>query len=483
MNIKQKQLKEAIQREIFNKLKDIKDILSITLVGSFVDKTNLNGIRDIDTIVICKNLDDNIFKRCIESISEIELTSLGLNNYKLIINSTFGPLKFNEPNIVVIHLMIYDIKRHKSHVTSSPFTTFDWERSNTSIGIRLKDIFPTGTLQFRDFINARRGINNYLADLSNNVISYREYDVNNAFNEIKKIKNLNKNLKQEYAYHIIKNIINNYIKLYEQSNNYYIEKKTMDEIKRITPQSYLINKKMIKELFTFKSTNNYILPNESILWVKEFLSEFETNIKQEWSQSIIVNFIRHIKTDLNNNTFLGQGRNPKIKKYKTNKVRNHNSDLVYTSPMSRCKEMATSLFKDAKIIISNKLNEINYGDAEGLTYKQFKKQFPEIDIKWKQGKDPKFPKGENTKDVLKRLNSFLNELKISIKNVKDINEISVITHNVVLRCLLGNAFNIETKNWHKINIPHNQDLEFLYFNNKYYPNIPRKFLATIFKEL
>ena len=49
---------------------------------------------------------------------------------KLLINNTFGPLKFNSNKNLVIHLMVYDRTGHIDHVIKSPFTVYDWERSN-----------------------------------------------------------------------------------------------------------------------------------------------------------------------------------------------------------------------------------------------------------------------------------------------------------------------------------------------------------------
>ena len=63
-------------------------------MGSFVDKKNLDGISDIDTVVICRNLTKNFFNDC-KVIGEIDVGTLGLEGYSLRINDTFGPLKFD----------------------------------------------------------------------------------------------------------------------------------------------------------------------------------------------------------------------------------------------------------------------------------------------------------------------------------------------------------------------------------------------------
>ena len=110
---------KKIKSEIFNKISEIDEIISITIVGSFIDRNDLSGISDIDVIVICKSLNKEQFNIFIDSFKKLDINKCGLKNYNLKINSTFGPLKFDKPNTAVIHLMIYDIKGHQNHVINS----------------------------------------------------------------------------------------------------------------------------------------------------------------------------------------------------------------------------------------------------------------------------------------------------------------------------------------------------------------------------
>ena len=47
------------------------------------------------------------------------------------------PLKFDDEDTLVFHLMIYDVESHINHVIQSPFTCFDWERSELYIKKKL----------------------------------------------------------------------------------------------------------------------------------------------------------------------------------------------------------------------------------------------------------------------------------------------------------------------------------------------------------
>ena len=49
-------LKLFLKKEIFETIKKIEFVRSGSLVGSFVDKKNLEGIGDIDTIIIVDKL-------------------------------------------------------------------------------------------------------------------------------------------------------------------------------------------------------------------------------------------------------------------------------------------------------------------------------------------------------------------------------------------------------------------------------------------
>ena len=69
-------IKQKIKDAIFSRLSSVSGVLSITLVGSFIDSDNLAGISDIDTIVVCEKLNDVIFKQCTEQIKSTDISSM-----------------------------------------------------------------------------------------------------------------------------------------------------------------------------------------------------------------------------------------------------------------------------------------------------------------------------------------------------------------------------------------------------------------------
>ena len=182
---------------------------------------------------------------------------------------------------------------------------------------------------------------------------------------------------------------------------------------------------------------------------------------------------------------MGVSRNPSItlnntffKKIKL--INKENLNVIFSSSLKRSIQTAQSL-KNKKIIINNLLNEKNYGLAEGLNYRQLTKKFPKIIKSWKNGKDPIFPRGESDRQVLNRLKRFKKYILKYLKKDKSQKNIVVVTHNVILRCLIGSEFKILPNKWHKINVNHLDKIEFIYFKGKILPNLSRRqFLQGVF---
>ena len=203
---------------IINELNKDKNSLSVTLTGSYSEHFNPNKAGDIDIVLICKNLNKTFFNKCINKLEKLKKKYFD-EKENLIINSTFGPIKFYTKNSIVFHLMMYDLKSHIYHTIKSPFTCYDWERSKFYVGKSLKELSPVYKLQFRDFSEARRNTQEYLNDISKNRISYREYEFkNNKVNLKKKYFRIDRVNKRDFIYHTIKFLLINYIK-YEKDTN------------------------------------------------------------------------------------------------------------------------------------------------------------------------------------------------------------------------------------------------------------------------
>ena len=80
-------------------------------------------------------------------------------------------------------------------------------------------------------------------------------------------------------------------------------------------------------------------------------------------------------------------------------------------------------------------------------------------------------------NVSDRLNNFIKNKLISKKNLNYL----IFTHNVLLRCLIGNIYKISKKEWFKIDIKYFDLLEFRLENNRLISNIDRGKYLSIFK--
>jgi ribonuclease H / adenosylcobalamin/alpha-ribazole phosphatase len=458
-------IKNKIKEIIFNKLSVYDEVVSVTLPGSFEKKDDISIISDIDVIIIVEKLYKEIFYKIINSF-KISGSECLLPDYSVKINSTFGPLKFNTEKVIVFHLMVYDIEGHKNHVINSPFTCNDWEKTFPLYGKPLKEVYPSSPLQLSDLLSKRRGMEVYAKDLDNKSLSYIEYQFeNNKVTKIKKYFDLNERLKKEYIFHIIKFLILNMLKILDQKNISYSELELIQKFK--THNDKFVNLfEVFKSLYNWKY--NYgkepLLINSIIKTELKGLNEWYTKLVNEMPK---VTFIRHAKTFLNDGSFLGIKRDPDI--LELDSLTNNHFDIIYSGTLKRTISTA-NLFLFDKHFKSSLINEIDYGDAEGLNIHELKEKYPYIIKKWEQGEDPKFPNGENHKDVLDRLNLFL-ENQILYSKYK---RIAVISHNVVIRVLLSKFYNIDDSLIHLMQPEHLEFISFRVYNGIIIPELNEK---------
>lgn len=465
--------KIKLVKEVSQKIGNTEGVISVNFVGSFLNKSNFS---DIDIVIITKQITKKIINKCHSEIKNIDYKNFGINK-KILINDTFGPLKFNTKKNLVFHLMIYSHEDHIRHVINSPLTCYDWERTKATYGLNLKDIYPVKKIFSSDLFSKNRGINIYKKNLLNKTINYKKYIFKKDKVLIKKLnyKILGKDV-YEFCYHVITFTIKNYLKYYFQKNNNFTSKQIVTFFKKLYKNKKL--KEIIifyKKLIKFKKTDQIeIDQNEAIDITLNFLQNLETYIRKKEKSCIKLDFIRHFKTKYKKNLFIGQKLDSSIlKKNKKNK----NYDIAYTSPSLRC--LQTSKLYSKKQLISNYLKEINYGKVEGLTYQQLLIQYPYIVKKWKEKKDIKFPSGESTMDVSRRVQKFIK----LIKNLEIKKKYLIVTHNVFLRCLIGNYFKIPIFKWHLIKIDYGENFKFKILEKKLFINITRSKFRKIFKKI
>ena len=468
------EIKENIKLEILNIVSSKNYIISTTIVGSFVSSPGIEGISDIDIVIIVDKLTQSKFEEINSLFQKIKAKQLGLDGFEIFINNTFGPLKYNNGKNIVFHLMIYDIEGHIDHVEQSPFTCYSWESFTPIKGISLREVYPVLNLQIQDIVKSRRGIMSYIEDIDNGIITYRKYAFSKENPIIIKDKfNLDFKHRLEYAYHITYNLLNNFYKIICR------EQKSLNSDELVSFYSKFksfpnYNIQFFNELFLWKR-KRFSSPKNEMDKTKLFINDFFSFVEIFESYGKIISFRRHEKTELNDGTFLGIKRNPSITGISKNTC-DFKYQIGYCSELKRTKETISS-YNTIKIIESSLLNEIDYGQAEGLNIHQLTERFPEIVTCWKKKEDPKFPGGESQNDVLKRVRKFLDETLDTRTNCL------IITHLVVLRMIIFHYLKLEFFDLYKIKIDHLEGFDVLRFNEFQSVEITSKTREMIRKQL
>ena len=487
--------KQQFAREIFQRLTAVPGVLSVTFVGSFCDREELSGISDIDVVVICESLDRSLFDACSSAMASMSPALLGLPMHRLHLNTTFGPLKFDQPDQVVIHLMIYDRASHRAHVLKSPFTCLDWERSPVCVGQTLAELYPVLILQPGDFLNARRSLSNYTDDLRRGVLSYRRYEfTESGVTEKLEQAQLDERLRGEYAFHIVKNLVQNYAKLVRRQNVCLTTAELIAFWHESLPDCASFADEFLR-LQEAKLRRDPIFSAATVDFAKNFMAAFQAELAQHWDSGQRIVFVRHAETELNDGSFLGQGRDPEILRSSRGDEApssfggsgsvsqieprhlgcyNRKFAKVFCSPLRRTHETALLLQPGAQPLADPRLAEINYGKVEGLPIKQLAARHPELVAAWARGEDAPFPGGENTADVQRRLHAFLAAIRTETSS-----PILVVTHNVVVRCLLGELLGVPLRDWHKLRVNHLDAFEVIRRGDQLYLSLSETQKATL----
>lgn len=149
--------------------------------------------------------------------------------------------------------------------------------------------------------------------------------------------------------------------------------------------------------------------------------------------------IRHGQTEMNaQNLYFGK-LNPPLNELgieqaytAKEKLSNIAYDCIYSSPLERARETAEICnYLNKEIIYDSRLEEINFGAFEGLTFKEISKKFPnevkEMERNWKTFN---YITGESPKEMFERAVSFLETLDYTKDNL-------VISHWGIINCIIS----------------------------------------------
>lgn len=123
------------------------------------------------------------------------------------------------------------------------------------------------------------------------------------------------------------------------------------------------------------------------------------------------------------------------------------ADVVFTSPLSRCKDTARLIYPEAKMIVIDDLIEYNFGEFEGRTAEELHEK-EELFDSWLRGeKDIAPPFGENNSDFARRVCTAFAAIAEGIMK-SDYDEVAIVTHGGVVMTIMA-AFAIPEASMHE----------------------------------
>ena len=440
-------------------------IVSATITGSFLTSDALDAISDVDVVVVVTHLNGPRFETLQADCDEALRPVLAERQLGLRINPTLGPRKLNDAATAVLHLMPYSCEGHRAHVISSPFTCLDWQRSRTFRKLGLEAVYPVFALQPHHFVTARRGVQDYLRDFERSVVSYRELDCTEfGCEEVRREEPMTARGRIEYAYHTMRFLMQNLLKLVRRSNAAPDGQPLVDEFLSVFPRGADDCRQLYLALQVAKRARQFDAPIRRLAErLRAFLADFEAQFRAEFIDNATRHVLfRHAATRLNAGT--GHGRrfvgrlDPNIEPVGAADleplaaaVRELSPKNVYASPARRCQQSLDLLRGDVALpptVCDWRLAEIDYGACDGLSVEQARRGYPALFAAWQEGEDPRFPNGENTADVLERVNHFSHDVWSTAGNTL------AATHNVVLRCIVGQGLGVPRHEWTRIQPPH-----------------------------
>lgn len=147
-----------IVKEIKENLITEKNIISLTLVGSFSNMNkSLEKFNDLDFVIICDNLNKSFFDKLNKLTKDIRK---GYSSNKIGITSSFniGPIKVrsSKEKTIMIHFLIYTLKGYKKYESS--LTRFSFQHYKPLIGLPLSRINNISSVLVKDIFNKIDGI-------------------------------------------------------------------------------------------------------------------------------------------------------------------------------------------------------------------------------------------------------------------------------------------------------------------------------------
>jgi len=152
------QIIKEIVKDLKDNLRSEKNIISLTLVGSFSNpKKTLEKFNDLDLVIICNKLTIPFLSNLKKVTGRLEKD---YSSFKIGITSSFkiGPIKVpsKKKQTIMIHFLIYTKEGYKKY--ESALTRFSFQHYKTLLGWPLSKINSVSSVSIKDLFNKIDGI-------------------------------------------------------------------------------------------------------------------------------------------------------------------------------------------------------------------------------------------------------------------------------------------------------------------------------------
>ena len=135
----------------------------------------------------------------------------------------------------------------------------------------------------------------------------------------------------------------------------------------------------------------------------------------------------------------------------SHRLKDYQVDFAYSSDLKRAIHTARIILQNHDLSLKNEslFKELNFGEWEGLRYKEIDFDEEERLMEWWNYPDLPFPGGESTLELKKRVMNGLNKLIEKHYEESKKKTIAIICHGGVSRIIIGIALDIPMeKIWH-----------------------------------
>jgi alpha-ribazole phosphatase len=127
------------------------------------------------------------------------------------------------------------------------------------------------------------------------------------------------------------------------------------------------------------------------------------------------------------------------------KLLSENFQVIYSSPLARCRKLAESVSKGLPVYYDSRLLELNFGRWEGCTWQDIEKT-DEAKLWFTDWMNIPCPGGESYKQLITRVQDFLKHISLINYNIL------LITHGGVIRALISLMSGIDPRETFELEI-------------------------------